>query len=169
MTKKKMIDYLLRYGIPEDRIFVPNEEQIRDAPDDLKDALAKLVRVPYAFKTDDGGEVTLESTLFCGEEWVQVKLLLVRGTDIRPQEEERLYELVLQANYDLREVTYSLSPGGDLCVEADFPSSSTFENFQSEYGSVEFGLKYLVTDILPKLKGSAQIKSTFDESKAFYT
>ena len=78
----------------------------------------------------------------------------------------QLYQKLLEANFALNEVTFSLSPGGDVFVEADMPIDTDYLNFESEYGSIEFGVEYFLTEIMPDLN-EMNVKNTYNP--ALYT
>ncbi|MHA1731419.1 MAG: hypothetical protein ACTSU5_05725 [Promethearchaeota archaeon] len=172
-TKERLMDWLVRFGIDRERIHQPSEEDIENAPENLREFLRNLLVIPYPLTLaggEDGGEseLELEANIVFDEKWIQIKLLLLRGQEIPKSLEKRLYRELLEGNFDLNEVTYSLSPDGDVFVEADMPVVSTYENFESEYGSVEFGADYFLTEIIPKLQESIKVATFADASSRMY-
>ncbi|MFQ5820572.1 MAG: YbjN domain-containing protein [Candidatus Heimdallarchaeota archaeon] len=90
--------------------------------------------------------------LIVGDEWINVKSLIAFVKDIPSSERRKLYKKVLNANWALNEVTFSADPEeGNIWVETDMPSDTTFENFQVEFSSIPFGINYFITQIAPTI------------------
>ncbi|OLS14811.1 MAG: hypothetical protein RBG13Loki_1570 [Promethearchaeota archaeon CR_4] len=87
--------------------------------------------------------------------------MLIRAIEIPKKFLLPLYERLLKGNFDLNEVTFSLSQTGDVFVEADLPIGTDYYNFESEYGSVEFGVDYFLTEIVPTLN-ELSVTDTFN-------
>ncbi|GAB4325602.1 MAG: hypothetical protein Kow0069_31690 [Promethearchaeota archaeon] len=160
--KDKVTRWLRKFGIPDERIRIATPDKISSAPENIRGLLEHLIVVPYKVTFQSGREITLEASLVCGDKWIQVKLLLMRGSEVPANLREKLYALLLQANFNLNEVTYSLSENGDVYVETDMPSDTEYDNFQVEYGSVEFGAEYFLSQIIPALQQELQVKPTYE-------
>ncbi|MFX0103541.1 MAG: hypothetical protein ACFFCS_28525 [Candidatus Hodarchaeota archaeon] len=157
--KQKIIEWLVQFGISKNHIITPTEQDISKAPEQIRPILNRTIVVPYTLKATEQGmpDLVLKSQIIFDEKWIQVKLLLLSGKEIPDNLRIVLYEKLLLANFELNEVTYSLSQGKDVYVEADMPVDSTLENFKSEYGSIEFGVDYFLHNIIPGLKSAAKI------------
>lgn len=167
--KEKLVEWLQKFGIQEDAIRLPSEEEIQNAPEDYQDWMRDLVVVPYRFKLQDSNEeIILHAQIITKGKWIQVKALLLESGNIAKNMREYLFRLMLVANFELNEVTYSISSDGDVFVETDMPVDTTYENFDSEYGSIEFGAHYFFTEILPKAKESINARNTWDPKRSFY-
>lgn len=167
--KQQVIEWLLQFGIKPEFVRIPTEEEIAKASPDSRDFLRGLIIVPYNVPVADSDEsLTLEADLVCTENWIQVKFLLMRGEDVPKSVRLDLYEHLLTANYNLNEVTFSLSNDKDVFVEADMPVSTTYDNFESEYGSVEYGTRYFLEKVLPLLQERMVLKNTYDARRAMY-
>ncbi len=166
-TKEKIVEWLVQFGIERERIRTPMTEEIETAPEHLREFLQNLLIVPYPLvipKHSAGEEnLELEANIVFDAKWIQVKLLLLRGSEIPKSVEKSLYRELLLGNFNLNEVTYSLSSEGDVFVEADMPVDTSYVNFESEYGSIEFGADYFLTEIIPKLQETISL-ATYSES-----
>src|SRR4030042_7092123 len=140
VTKTILRAWLVKFGIPEDRIFEPNAKEIEKAPQDIRLLLENMLIVPYKYsmnKEEDETTMLFEAKLHILRKWINVKLMLIRAIEIPKKFLLPLYERLLKGNFDLNEVPFSLSQTGDVFVEADLPIGTDYYNFESEYGSVE--------------------------------
>ncbi len=155
--------WLGKFGIPEDRIFEPSADEIQKAPQDLRLLLENMLIVPYKYvnKADEGAELLFEAKLTILRKWINVKLMIIRNEEVPKKMRLPLYERLLKANFDLNEVTFSLSQSGDVFVEADLPVNTDYTNFESEYGSVEFGVDFFLTEVVPSLT-EVSVTDTFN-------
>lgn len=169
--KEKLVEYLKKFGLPDDKILIPTDDDISKAPDDIKDLLKRVVVVPYTLKSKKEGvpDLVLKVQIIFDEKWIQIKLLLMGTKDMSDGLKMALYKELLMANFQLNEVTYSISKKEDVYVEADMPSDSNYENFKSEYGSVVFGIDYFLGNVLKDLQ-EAKPQDTFNpkEENIFY-
>jgi len=154
VTKGMLRAWLVKFGIPDDRIFEPPAEEIGKAPQDIRPVLESMLIVPYKYsvnKTEDENTMLFEAKITILRKWINVKLMIIRSTEIPKKLRLPLYEKLLKGNFDLNEVTFSLSQPGDVFVEADLPVGTDYYNFESEYGSVEFGVDYFLSEIVATL------------------
>lgn len=162
-TKERIRDWLVKFGIEAERIQTPSADEVTEAPPELKRFLENLLVIPYPVKIPgNADDLVLEANVVFDEKWIQIKLLLIPGREIPPKLEKELYRQLLIGNFNLNEVTYSISTDGDIFVEADMPVNTSFENFESEYGSIEFGADYFLTEIIPKLNDKIELKQTYN-------
>ncbi|GAB4325581.1 MAG: hypothetical protein Kow0069_31660 [Promethearchaeota archaeon] len=153
-----MVDWLKRYGIDEERILVDDSSKpnINDvAPD------RRVICVPYHHRTPQGVEVDLKAVVTIDAHWIGVKVLLLPAALIPARARKDLLKMLLRANFDLNEVTYSLDPDGNVHVETDMPTDTDYENFRVEFGSVEYGLQYFTTDISSRLQERINLRNTW--------
>ncbi|MHA1679445.1 MAG: hypothetical protein ACTSUE_00400 [Promethearchaeota archaeon] len=164
--KNRLKDYLKKFGLPEDKILIPNENDIAKAPMDVRPLLERVIVVPYTLKSKKAGvsDLVLKAQIIFDEKWIQIKLLLMGTKDMSESLQKNLFQKLLIANFELNEVTYSLSRNQDVYVEADMPADSDYENFQSEYGSVVYGIDYFLGTVLKELS-EIEAKSTFNPSE----
>jgi len=88
--------------------------------------------------------------LIVSDEWINAKALVAHVKNIHPSELRKLYRNVLAANWALNEVTFSCDPDeGNIWCETDMPAETTFENFDVEFSSIPFGIKYFISEIAP--------------------
>jgi hypothetical protein len=165
VTKTMLRGWLVKFGIPPDRIFEPTTEDLRNASTEFKPMLRNMLIVPYKYTIQDAGEdipaLLFEAKITYLHRWINVKLLLLQADAVPDRLTAPLYERLLRANYDLNQVTFSLSETKDIFVEADMPVETDYLNFETEYGSIEFGVEYFLTEIVPDLN-ECNVTSTFD-------
>lgn len=162
-TKEKILGWLLKYGIEAERIHEIPENQIQQADSDIQELLRNIIIIPYVIELH-GQDSLFKATISWSERWIQIKLLLQSALENVSVELERdLYAALLEANFELMEVTFSRSPyDGGVYVEADMPVESTYENFESEYSAIEGGADYFLNQLIPKLVAGITPKPTYD-------
>lgn len=138
-----------------------------------KQILAKIVQfldrmgVPYKFQ--DIGEkdkeifpavvctfryqnsIDFDVIVYTIGKWIHVKCLVLKTDDLKLQMRAQLYELSLQLNYDLPEVTFSAN-NGDIYIEMDALIDTTFEDFASEFNSISEGIGVFIQSVREDLK-----------------
>ena len=85
-----------------------------------------------------------------GGGWIQIASLLAHSERIPPEKEKELYQDLLQHNWLLKDVMYSLDPNGSIFSTNHVDVNCNFENFRSELGAVVFGVSYFFNKIGPK-------------------
>ncbi len=166
INKATLREWLVKFGIANDRIYELPLEKIQQAPPEERVVLENFLIVPYklSFKGPQGElPLVFEVKMMIIKKWINIKLMLMRHEEVPPNLRPVLNEKLLNANFDLNEVTYSVSQQGDIFVEADMPVNTDYTNFSSEYGSIEFGVIHFLKEILPKL-ANVQAKSTYRQS-----
>ncbi len=166
ISKATLREWLQKFGIPNERIFEMPPEKILQAPPGERAVLENFLIIPYKlmFKGPKGElPLVFEVKMMIIKKWINIKLMLMRHEEVPLNLKPTLHEKLLNANFDLNEVTYSVSQQGDVFVEADMPTNTDYTNFQSEYGSIEFGVIHFLKEILPKLT-NVQAKGTYKES-----
>ncbi|MFX1513029.1 MAG: hypothetical protein ACFFCQ_10615 [Promethearchaeota archaeon] len=86
------------------------------------------------------------------EKWIKIAALIVQA-DMIPK---GLLRALLNANWHLFDVTYSIDDNGNVFSENDVPVDSNFENFRSEFGAVVFGVTHFFDTIANKLNVEQQ-------------
>lgn len=79
-------------------------------------------------------------------EWINIKCLVLRRKKIPSHFLTDIYELCLQLNYDLPEVTFSANKG-DIFIEMDALAESSFEDFAEEFKSIPVGITHFVEKV----------------------
>lgn len=79
------------------------------------------------------------------DKWIHIAVLLLRPEEIPEESKEDLYRFLLQENWMLDDVTYSMDEKGNLYSENDIPEQTNLENFKSELDAVIFGLERFFT------------------------
>lgn len=86
------------------------------------------------------------------DNWVETGALIVRANELPENiDKEKLYAKLLMDNLYIKEVNYGLTIEGDILIHAETSAESLgFENFKTEFGSVIYGIKNYVENILPE-------------------
>ena len=88
--------------------------------------------------------------VFVGEKWIVIGSLLVNQEELPSNMNlQEFYARLLQDTFYLNEVTYGLTKNRDVIVHAEINVNAlTFEDFKTEFGSVVFGIKHFVEDVM---------------------
>lgn len=88
--------------------------------------------------------------VFVSDSWVCVGTLLAKAEDLPANlNKEVFYARLLQDTFYLNEVTFGLTKNNDVVVHAEIHVDAlSFENFKMEYGSVIYGIKHFVENIM---------------------
>ena len=86
------------------------------------------------------------------DNWVETGALIARANELPEDiDKEKLYAKLLMDNLYIKEVNYGLTMEGDILIHAETSTESLgFENFKTEFGSVIYGIKNYVENILPE-------------------
>ncbi len=131
-----------------------------DGFDEIGDWLEKMKlkfkldkkKMTFSIIYNEGGK-NWDIRLFVGKQWYQVAAQIIKGSNVPEDNNKRLliYQKLLQANFKLNEVTFSMDRDGNIYSENDIPKESNFENFRSEFTAVPFGIRYWLENIVPLL------------------
>jgi len=148
-------------------IFIVGGRGMNDKPIDLlnrvRDILDKM-KLNYAFREDiqtfiipfgfetSRGKVRANILVKASGNWVFTIAPLLNIKHIpRDSDKLKLYERLLMDTYYLNEVTYGLTRNGDIVVHAETHKDAlTPENFEVEFYSVVYGIKYFIDKIMPE-------------------
>ena len=105
----------------------------------------KTFSLPYQI---DGKNFTIQ--IFIGEKWIVMGTLLVKREELPLNlDVQELYTRLLQDTFYFNEVTYGLTKNRDIIVHAEtHVDALNFEGFRTEFGSVVFGIKHFVENIM---------------------
>ncbi|MHA1299488.1 MAG: hypothetical protein ACTSO9_08655 [Candidatus Helarchaeota archaeon] len=146
---KKVKDFLVRVGIKEQNI-IENEEE-------------NSFEIPLTVEFKNSEPIILKTKILVTEKWIFSKCLIMFGDKIPSGAIKMLlYQEMLRANFDLAEVTFSLDQVGNIYIETDMPVETNFENFQTEFQSVPFGVLHFFNFIGPKISSEIKRLDTFD-------
>ncbi|WP_457557519.1 hypothetical protein [Candidatus Harpocratesius sp.] len=129
---EKMGQYLDNLGIPFKH---------QDIGDKSEDKFPTLI-CTYRFEEKHNFDVIIYSV----EEWIHVKCLVLKVNRLKPKLRCKLYEMCLQLNYDLPEVTFSANKG-DIYIEIDALAEISFEDFTAEFQSISQGISIFIENI----------------------
>ncbi len=115
----------------------------------IKEWLDSL-EVPYEFNEDiktfktewdvEGIACEVRITIRA-DRWILVAVRLLDAERITPDIREELFAFLLQENYMLDDVTYSMDEKGNIYSENDIPEQASLDDFRSEFDAVVFGMK----------------------------
>ncbi|NVM02701.1 MAG: hypothetical protein HWN67_10215 [Candidatus Helarchaeota archaeon] len=149
---KKVKDFLIKIGINEKNI-IENEDE-------------NSLEIPLTIEFENSDPIILKTKMLITERWIFSKCLIIYDNKIPTSGNIKnlLYQELLRANFDLAEVTYSLDQVNNIYIETDMPTVTNFENFQSEFQSIPFGVLHFFNDIVPKISNEIKRQNTFDRS-----
>ncbi len=116
-----------------------------------------LFYLPYDI---EGTKFAVQIAIF-DDKWIKVAALIVQAEMIP----KGLHKALLNANWHLFDVTYSVDDNGNVFSENDVPIDSNFENFRSEFGAVVFGVTHFFDTIAKKLNVTQQ--DTYEKKAGF--
>lgn len=113
----------------------------------------KSYTIPLKFTFSDGLEINLKTLFRVNDRFLMAKCLLIFYKDIKRSRDIdlKLNTLLLRANFDLFDVTYSLDEANNVFVEMDIIPSANFEAFEDELRGLFFGIEYFFNAIMPKV------------------
>lgn len=101
---------------------------------------------------ESGEDLKLKNRILVTKNWILAKTCLMFFETVPDPEIFHLMCIeMLKANFEYPEVTYSVDDEGNMYIEADMPSSTTFENFESEFNSILFGTLHFYNVICPSI------------------
>ncbi|MHA1314905.1 MAG: hypothetical protein ACTSRB_13465 [Candidatus Helarchaeota archaeon] len=129
--------------------------------------------LPLQVNFDSGEQINLKTRILITPIWIFCKCCILFYTSI-PKEPDTIFndlmEQLLYANFFYSELTYSLDEERNIYAECDLPRIGlNFENFESEFNSILFGVLHLYNEIIPKLVKSIKKIDTYKKTKNMYT
>ena len=124
----KLIQFLNKNG------FMPNIEEDR-------------LIVPFNY----GGQEFHINILY-SDNWVESGALIVSAENLPSDiDRERLYARLLMDNLYIKEVNYGLTHEGDILIHAETAIEAFgFDNFETEFGSVIYGIQNYIENVEPE-------------------
>jgi len=101
--------------------------------------------LPYEFSGKD-----FVVNVFVGEKWIMIGVLLAKAEELPANlNKEVFYARLLRDTFYISEVAFGLTNSGDVVVHAEtYVDALTFENFRIEFGSVVYGIKHFIENIM---------------------
>ncbi|MFW9849895.1 MAG: hypothetical protein ACFFF4_12220 [Candidatus Thorarchaeota archaeon] len=81
------------------------------------------------------------------DKWIHVAVRLLRPEEIPEECTQELYGFLLNENWMLDDVTYSMDEKGNLYSENDIPEQTDLENFKRELDAVILGLEHFYAEV----------------------
>jgi len=101
---------------------------------------------------ESADDLKLKNRILITKDWIMSKTCLMFFETVpEPEIFHLLCVEMLKANFEYPEVTYSVDDEGNMYIEADMPSDTTFENFESEFNSILFGTLHFYNMICPNV------------------
>ncbi|MFX0133672.1 MAG: hypothetical protein ACFFDN_08515 [Candidatus Hodarchaeota archaeon] len=147
---KKVKDFLIKLGIDDKNILENVDEH--------------SFEIPLTIEFKNSEPIILKTKMLITEKWIFSKCLIIYDNKIPTggNIKHLLYQELLRANFDLAEVTYSLDQANNIYIETDMPTVTNFENFQSEFQSMPFGVLHFFNDIVPRISNEIKRQNTYD-------
>lgn len=95
--------------------------------------------------------------IYCLNKWIHVKTLVMETSDLSQDVLLKIYELCLELNYDLPEVTFSVFQK-NIFIEVDSLIDVDFDDFKAEFLSIGDGIEVFISTI--KRRQNISVKST---------
>ena len=149
---KKVKDFLIQLGI--------NDKNIAENDDE------NSFEIPLTIEFENSEPIILKTKMLITEKWIFSKCLIIYDNKLPTSGNIKylLYQELLKANFELAEVTYSLDQANNIYIETDMLTITHFENFQSEFQSIPFGVLHFFNEIVPKISNEIKRQNTFDRS-----
>ena len=151
----KVKDFIIKVGIKEDNIIENQEEW--------------SFEIPLTVEFKDSDPMVLKTKILITEKWIFSKCLIMFGNTIPSGNiKHMLYQEMLRANFDLAEVTFSLDQAENIYIETDMPVHTNYENFETEFQSIPFGVLHFFNDIGPRISAELKRQDTFGKHGSMY-
>ncbi|MHA1223247.1 MAG: hypothetical protein ACTSSG_06630 [Candidatus Heimdallarchaeaceae archaeon] len=106
------------------------------------------------------GNKFMVAVLVYPEKWIKIAAMIVE----KEKAPKEMYLALLQENWNLFEVTYSVDQEGNVFSENDVTHETNFENFASEFQAVVYGVKNFFERIAPNFRIGAE--GTYDRNSS---
>lgn len=116
----------------------------------------------YIIPYEIDGKKFLTAIFVFPDTWIKVAALVLEASEVTND----MYKALLQENWNLFEVTYSVDPAGNIFSENDLPQNTNYENFVSEFNAVAFGVKHFFETIGPQYKVVAH--GTYERNRSMW-
>ncbi len=120
--------------------------------------------IPLKFTFPDGYEIKLKTLFRVNDRHIMAKCLLIFYKDIKRSRDIdlKLNTLLLLANFNLFDVTYSLDEQSNVFVEMDMIPTANYEAFADELNGVFFGIEYFFNTIMPEVFKEIKRQDTYN-------
>ena len=134
--------------------------EIQDLEENEKD---KSYTIPLKFTFPDGYEIKLKTLFRVTDRFVMAKCLLMFHDDIKHTRDIdlHLYRLLLQATFELFDVTYSIDENQNIYVEMDSIPSANFEAFEDELKGLFYGIEFFFNRIMVEVFKEIKREDTY--------
>ena len=128
-----------------------------------EDAEHKSYMIPLKFTFSDGFEIKLKTIFRVTDRFIMSKCLLLFYKDIERSRDIdlTLNTLLLQANFDLFDVTYSLDQENNVYVEMDVIPTANYEAFEDELKGLFYGIEHFFNKVMVEVFKEIKRTSTY--------
>ncbi|NVM55752.1 MAG: hypothetical protein HWN66_18780 [Candidatus Helarchaeota archaeon] len=118
-----------------------------------KDPKTNSYTIPLTFTFPDDFEIKLKTIFRVTDRFLMAKCLLLFYKDINRSIDIdlKMNTLLLRANFELFDVTYSLDDQNNVYVEMDIIPTANYEAFEDELKGLFFGIEYFFNKILSEV------------------
>jgi hypothetical protein len=123
----------------------------------------KSYTIPLKFTFPDGYEIKLRTLFRVTDRFIMSKCLLIFYDNIKHTSnvDLKLYTLLLQSNFDLFDVTYSIDETKNVYVEFDMIPSANFEAFEDELKGLFYGIEFFFNKIMGEVFKEIKREDTY--------
>jgi hypothetical protein len=134
--------------------------EIKDLETNEKD---QSYTIPLKFTFPDGFEIKLRTLFRVTDRFIMSKCLLIFYDDLKHTRnvDLKLYTLLLQANFQLFDVTYSVDEKENVYVEFDMIPSANFEAFEDELKGLFYGIEFFFNKIMAEIFKEIKHEDTY--------
>jgi len=127
------------------------------------DEKEKAYTIPLKFTFPDGYEIKLKTLFRVTDRFIMAKCLLIFHDDIKhsPQIDLKLYRFLLQATFELFDVTYSIDDKENVFVEMDTVPSANYEAFEDELRGLFYGIEFFFNKIMVEIFKEIKYEDTY--------
>ncbi|MFX1293676.1 MAG: hypothetical protein ACFFD2_02280 [Promethearchaeota archaeon] len=135
--------------------------EIKDLQENPKD---HSYEIPLKFTFPDGFEIKLKTLFRVNDRHIMSKCLLIFYQDIKRSRDIdlKLNTLLLRANFDLFDVTYSVDQNQNVYVEMDVIPTANFEAFEDELNGLFYGIEYFFNKIMNEVFQEIKRQDTYN-------
>jgi len=134
-----------------------------DIKDLNEDPENKSYMIPLKFTFNDGFEIKLKTIFRVTDRFLMAKCLLLFYKDITRSIDIdiKLNTLLLRANFDLFDVTFSLDNENNVFVEMDIIPSANYEAFEDELKGLFYGIEFFFNNIMVEVFKEIKRNNTY--------
>ncbi|MHA1130104.1 MAG: hypothetical protein ACTSQI_04790 [Candidatus Helarchaeota archaeon] len=133
-------------------------KNLKEIPDEFS------YEIPLKFTFSDGYEIKLKTLFRVNDRHIMAKCLLLFYKDIKRSRDIdlKMNTLLLQANFNLFDVTYSIDMEQNVFVEMDIIPTANFEAFEDELRGLFYGIEYFFNKVMVEVFKEIKRNDTYN-------